>query len=265
MLRDPKPPEDHRFFHGILSCNVRDHLCQILIAFNLFEKCRVGIRVIQDLLFELVKSFGTVLNKTLVIQLFIHNDIRHHIQYKQIGFKRNDTVMFRKFNHFCFTHIDHSKVVMLFCHINDTIGDDRMCFHGIGTDDHHKFCFVNIIVWIGGSTLTHRRPHPFKRRRVTDPGTVVYVWRVHGFTAEFLESISRFTRGTRTADGTERVSTVFLFDLIKFHSRYTRGSIKIASQKFIIKRSQSCSKSFLDMRVFLQKSFADTRLPNTVF
>ena len=189
MFCNTESPEDHRFFDCILPGDIRNHLRQILIPFHFIEECRIGIRIIQYLLPKCLKTFGTVLDKPLIVKLFINNNIGHHVQYQKICFKRNNTVMFCQACQFRLSHINDSKVVVFFCHINNAVGNDRVCFHRIGTDDHHEFCLVNIVIRIGCGSFAYGCPHPFETGRVTDTCTVVYVRGIHRFPAKLLKSV----------------------------------------------------------------------------
>ncbi len=175
MLGDPKPPEDHRFLHRILTCNIGDHLGKVLVPFDLLEELRVGIRIVEYLFFICFKSFSTVLDELFVVELLIDDHIRHHIQNQQVGFVRDDAVVLGKLRHLGLTHIDHGKVVELLCLCNHTVGDDRMRFHRVGTDHYHKLRFVDVVIGVGRRPLTDGRTHPLETWCVADASAVVYV------------------------------------------------------------------------------------------
>ena len=75
--------------------------------------------------------------------------IRHHVEDQQIGLEGDDAVVLGQSRQLRLPHIDHREVVVLFGHIHDTVGDNRMRLHRIGADDDHIFALVDIIIGVG--------------------------------------------------------------------------------------------------------------------
>lgn len=67
----------------------------------------------------------------LIIKLFGDDDVCHHIEHQKICFVWDNSFVFGEAVQGDFPDIKHGQIVVLACHIDNAVGDNRVCFGGV--------------------------------------------------------------------------------------------------------------------------------------